>query len=126
MLPASAADWLYDHGIVRSDVLRILAKWVLPAIILVMSFVLLKDWLKALVAGAISCFVNVILLGVGQIFALDCAPDVAGVKLSQACYGDPSVIYAFKFGIAAMLSFNIFLLYRLASVKTSKTDQGTK
>ena len=127
LLPTSAADWLYYRGIIQSNVLYVLAKWILPAIVLVVSFCLLKDWVKALIAGVISWFTNVMLLGAGLLFSLDCGGDVtASAGLSKACTDGVTVVYAFKIGVAAILCFNLFLLYRLAPVKTPKTAQKTK
>lgn len=127
LLPTFMAEWVYYHGIVQSDALRILARWVLPAIILVVSFGLLKDWVKALIAGVISWFTNMMLLGAGLLFSLDCGGDVtASVGLSRACPGDTTVIYAFKIGIAAILCFDLFLLYRLGLSKAPKAAQKTK
>jgi hypothetical protein len=127
LLPTSVADWLYYQGVIRSDVLYFLAKWILPPIVLVVSFILLKNWVKALIAGAISWFASLMLLGAGLLFSLDCGGDAtASDGLHQVCTDGSTVVYAFKIGIAAMLCFNMFLLYRLAFMKAPKVVQKTK
>ena len=125
LLPNSVTDWLYFHDF-QSRIVWHLSEWVLPVVVAIASFWLLWDGLKALIAGAISWMTNLLILGASGVFQLDCGGDnvTPTYGLSQAC--ESATVYAYKLGIAAILCFNLFLLYRLAVPKTPKATTKTK
>ncbi len=119
LLPTPAVDAIYNLVYLKGFSVT---EWVLPIIVAVISFLLLWDWVKALIAGAVSFGMTMFMLGIGGWAALDCASE--GTPLSQAC-GSGVMPFA-KIGLAGLICLNLFLLYRIAFPKPSKTPKAVQ
>jgi len=115
LLPTPAIDAIYKHVYLEASTVL---QWVLPIIVAVLSFLLLRDWFKALIAGAVSFGITLFMFGLMGIGGLDCSSET--IVLSRSCDGD-SLAYA-KVGFASLICLNLFLLYRIAFPKASRTS----
>lgn len=122
LLPTPMMDAIYNSVYMEGFPV---VSWVLPIIVAIISFLLLSDVIKALIAGAVSYGMTMLMFGFMGIAGGDCAQ--AGVPLSKACYADAagSLMFA-KIGLAGLICLNLFLLWRLAYPKVPKTVQKTR
>jgi len=119
LLPTPAMDAIYNFVYLES---YSVAKWVFPIIAAVICYLLLSDWVKALIAGAVSLGITMFMFALMGIAGLDCAS--VGVPLSQACTdgGEPLA----KIGLAGLICLNLFLLWRIAFPKPPKTPRAAQ
>ena len=80
LLPTPVMDAIYNSVYLEGFWV---VKWAVPIIVAVISFLLLADWVKALIAGAVSLGITMFMLLLLGIAGGDCAQ--VGVPLSKAC-----------------------------------------
>jgi len=118
LLPTAAVNVIY-HGYIE---IGQATQWVLPIIMAIISFTLLWDWVKALIAGAVSFGITLFMLFIIGVGALDCGSET--VPLSRSCV-DPPLMFV-KVGLAGLICLNLFLLYRIAFPKPPKTPRSVQ